>query len=195
MSYPLSLRFKIIAIAEQLAVHDSSGRLMMYVKQKAFKLKEAITVYSDEGQQWPLYHIAADRVIDFSASYSITDSDGSPVGVVRRKGMKSLWRSSYEIVTNEGKVFTASEENPWAKVADGLFSGIPILGILSGYLFHPSYLISATGSVGAIRARKRPAFLESMFQVDRLSAQLKAEEERLLVIGMVVVLLGERRRG
>ena len=55
MSYPLSLRFKIIAIAEQLAVHDSSGRLMMYVKQKAFKLKEAITVYSDEGQQWPLY--------------------------------------------------------------------------------------------------------------------------------------------
>ena len=195
MSYPLSLRFKILAIVEQLAVQDANGQLMMYVKQKAFKLKESITVYSDAGQMWPLYHIAADRVIDFSVSYSITDADGKSVGVVRRKGMKSLWRSNYEIVTNEGKVFTASEENPWAKVADSFFGDLPVLGLLSGYVFHPSYLISANGSGAALRAKKQPSLLESTFRIDRLPARLTPDEERLLVIGMVVVLLGERRRG
>lgn len=38
---------------------------------KAFKLKEAITVFADEAQTRPLYHINAGRVIDFSATYTI----------------------------------------------------------------------------------------------------------------------------
>ena len=111
MSYPLTLRFKILAVARQIAVHDSSQRLLMYVKQKAFKLKEAVTVFADEAQTRPLYKIAADRVIDFSATYNITANDGTYVGAIRQKGMKSLWRARYEIVRNGTVVFTASEKS------------------------------------------------------------------------------------
>lgn len=195
MSYPLTLRFKILAIHQQLAVHDSSNQLMMYVKQKAFKLKEAITIYADEAQTRPLYHINADRVIDFSATYTITDAEGNYIGAVRQKGMKSFWRSHYDIVDGDRVVFTATEENPWSKVANNFFEEIPILGALSGYVFHPTYVLSANGSGSAVRAMKQPAFLESMFRIERLPAKLSPGDERLAVIGTVTTLLLERRRG
>jgi hypothetical protein len=194
VSYPLTLRFKILAVARQMSVHDSSQRLLMYVKQKAFKLKEAITIYADEAQTRPLYRIAADRIIDFSATYEITASDGSYVGAIRQKGMQSLWRSRYEIVRGSDVVFTASEENPWAKVGNSIFEGIPLIGALSGYVFHPRYIISANGS-GVLRATKQAAFFESVFTAERLATPIPAEDERLLLIGAVTVLLLERRRG
>ena len=195
MSYPLALRFKILAVAQQIAVYDSSQRLLMYVKQKAFKLKEAITVFADEAQTRPLYRIAADRIIDFSATYAITTADGENVGAIRQKGMKSLWRARYEIVRGNDVIFTVSEENPWTKFADGVFQGIPLIGILSGYLFHPKYLISTSAGTGVIRATKQPAFLEGLFTVERLPTQLSPDDERLLLIGAVTMVLLERRRG
>ena len=195
MSYPLTLRFKILAIARQLSVTGSDGRLLMYVKQKAFKLKEAITVFADEGQTRPLYRIAADRIIDFSATYTISDESGVELGAIRQKGARSLWRSRYDIVRQGELVFTAAEENPWTKVANSLFEGIPVVGALSGYVFHPRYLISTSGGQPVVRVEKQGAFLESVFDVTRLNATIPTEDERLLLIGTVTMVLLERRRG
>ena len=120
MSYPLTLRFKVIAIARQFSVEDNTGRLLMYVKQKAFKLREAITVYADATQTRELYYIKADRIIDFSARYNITDGEGREIGAVRQQGMRSLWRARYDILRGDDVVFEMKEENPWAKVGDQL---------------------------------------------------------------------------
>jgi hypothetical protein len=195
VSYPLTLRFKVLAIARQLSVLDSSGHLLMYAKQKAFKLKEAITIYADEEQTRPIYRIAADRIIDFSATYEISDAQGGYMGAVRQKGMQSLWRSRYEVVRGPDVVFTATEENPWSKVANGWFEGIPIVGVLSGYVFHPRYIVSASGGETVVRAEKKPAFFESVFEVERLPVPLSADDERLLIIAAVTMLLLERSRG
>ena len=69
MNFPLELRFRIVAISAQASLRDASGHLLCYVKQKAFKLKEAVTVFGDEAQQRPLYHINADRVLDISFNH------------------------------------------------------------------------------------------------------------------------------
>jgi hypothetical protein len=42
---------------------------------------------------------------------------------------------------------------------------------------------------------KQPAFLESVFKVERLPAAIPPEDERLLLIGAVVMVLLERQRG
>ncbi|MGH7460830.1 MAG: hypothetical protein ACREMA_07355 [Longimicrobiales bacterium] len=195
MSYPLALRFKKIAIARQLAVEDNSGQLMLYVKQQAFKLKEAVTVYGDREQTRPLYRVNADRVIDFSATYHIADAGGQGLGSIRQKGMQSFWRARYDIVRDGAVVFSVQEENPWAKMADGFLGEVPVIGLLTGYLFHPRYVITTPDGKEVIRAVKQPAFLESLFQVNRLATPLKPEDERLLLIGAVVMILLERRRG
>ena len=87
------------------------------------------------------------------------------------------------------------EENPFAKVMDNLLGEIPILGLLSGYLFHPRYLVTSADGAELIRATKRPALLESLFHIERLPNRLSGEDERLLLIGTVVMVLLERRSG
>jgi uncharacterized protein YxjI len=195
MSYPLTIRFKVLAIARQLSVTDNTGRLLMYVKQKAFKLKEAITVFADEAQTMPLYRINADRVIDFSANYTITDAGGQVLGRVKQQGMRSIWRARFDMVQDDNVVFEVREENPWAKVGDAFMGDVPILGFFAGYLFHPKYLVSRADGTPVLRATKRPALFEGLFSVERLPAELTPEAERLLLIGTVTVLMLERTRG
>jgi hypothetical protein len=53
MNYPLHLSFEILSLARKIAVTDATGNLSFYVKQKMFKLKEAVTVFADAEQQLP----------------------------------------------------------------------------------------------------------------------------------------------
>jgi uncharacterized protein YxjI len=95
--------FKLLGAAFRLKTAD--GRLLAYSKQKAFKLREDIRVYSDEAQTIELLHIRADRIIDFSAAYSVVDSrTGEHVGSLRRKGWSSMFRDSWELLDPQGNV-------------------------------------------------------------------------------------------
>jgi len=194
MDYPLQLTFKILAIARQLSVRDAGGRLVFYVRQKAFKLKEAVTVFADEGQTTPLYTIAADRVLDFSAQYNFNDAHGRRLGSVKRQGMKSLWKARYEVQTAAGAPLTIQEANPWAKVLDSLVGEIPVVGMFTGYLLHPAYLVSKTDGSVVLRLEKQPAFLEGRYKIEKLGV-LDEEVERAALLALVMVVLLERRRG
>lgn len=195
LNYPLRLSFKILAIARQLSVTDSGGSLVLYVKQKAFKLKESVTVFADEGQTQPLFTIGADRVIDFSARYNITDVRGAVVGSMKRQGMKSLWRSRYDIMSNEQVVMTIQEVNPWSKVFDSLFGEIPILGMFTGYFFHPAYDVLRPNGQPVMRLTKEPAFLEGKFRIDQTGTLQSQGEEILVVLSLLMMVLLERARG
>ena len=195
INFPLDLRFKLVALSGQISVTDATGQLICYVKQKAFKLKEAVTVFADVAQTRPLYTIAADRVLDISAQYHIQDTAGAPIGTVQRRGMRSLWRAHYEIHRDGAPAFLMQEENPWIKVIDGLLEEIPIVGMLTGYVLHPAYRATrAGGGEAVLRAVKQPALFEGRYKVDRIGA-LSDDEERLVVLGVLMLLLLERTRG
>ena len=74
MDYPLDMRFKIFGFAPQIFVNDAKGASVFYVRQKLFKLKEAVKVFKDNSQSDLQYEIKADRIIDFSAKYHFKDS-------------------------------------------------------------------------------------------------------------------------
>jgi hypothetical protein len=193
--FPLDLRFKTIAVAPQISVFDAAGDLQLYVKQQAFRLKESVTVFRDAAQTHPVYRIAADRVLDISANYRIGDEDGSPLGTLRRRGMRSLWRAHYEVHRHGGALLTIREENPWVKVLDGLLGEIPIVGFFTGYMLHPAYRVSRAGAEAPLlRAVKRPAFFEGRYTIEQATA-LDASEQMLAVLSVLMMLLLERRRG
>jgi len=194
MEYPLNFSFKIMALAPQLAVTDASGNLVYYVKQKLFKLKEEVTVFSDREQTQPLYKINADRVIDFSARYHFSDPAGNALGSVKRQGMKSIFKARYDILDGEEIVMNIAEENPWVKVIDAVIGEIPIVGIFSGYMFHPKYLLSRADGTPIMRLTKQPAFLEGKFSLDKLAEISQGEEQRALLSLLMMILL-ERARG
>lgn len=195
MNFPLTLKFKKLAISHQIFVTDAAGHLLWYVKQKAFKLKEAITVFGDEAQTRPLYTINADRILDFSARYKMADMNGRELGTVQRRGMRSFWRAHYEFERGGTVMFEAHEENPWAKVGDRLFGELPVIGLFAGYVFHPRYLITRRGPGAAVmRIEKRPSFLQGTFVIERLTA-MTSEEEEAVALGVMVLVLLEKRRG
>jgi hypothetical protein len=194
VNYPLQLSFKILAIARQLSVTDATGRLVFYVKQKAFKLKESVTIFADLEQTLPLYTINADRVLDFSASYHLTDRYGAPIGIVRRQGMRSVWKAHYEIVDGDVPALTIQEANPWIKFLDGLIGEIPVIGMLTGYFFHPAYMVVRQDGTAVMRLEKQPAFLEGRYSIEKLASLSEPEEIRVL-LGLLMVVLLERSRG
>jgi hypothetical protein len=196
MRFPLDLRFKIVAIAPQISVTDASGALLLYVKQKAFKLKESVTVFQDVEQTRPLYHMTADRVLDVSAQYRIEEAGGAPLGVLQRHGMRSLWRAHYEVHRGGGGPLLAiREENPWVKLLDGLLGEIPVLGLFSGYVLHPAYRVTrAAGQATIMRAVKQPALFEGRYTLERLE-ELAPADQTLAVLAALMMLLLERNRG
>lgn len=196
MNYPLDLSFKILAIAPQIAVTDADGDLVLYVKQKAFKLKEDVTVFADEAQSRPVYRITADRIIDFNARYEITSSStGEILGAVKRQGMKSFWKSHYDVTDARGAVaFSVREANPWVKVFDSLLGEVPVIGMLTGYAFHPAYVVARPNGTPMFRVTKRPAFLEGKYRVT-IEGKYTEADEALALPAMIMMLLLERMRG
>jgi uncharacterized protein YxjI len=195
MDYPLQLLFKTIALAPQVSVTDAGGRLVFYVRQKLFKLKDAVTVFGDAQQTQPLYTINADRVFDFNARFHFADTSGNPIGAVQRMGVRSLWRTHYDIIDNDGNV-TASihEENPWTKVFDSLLGDLPLLGMFTGYFFNPTYGVTRPDGTLVLRLVKRPSFLEGKFSIEK-HGQLGDEEETRTLLGLLMMVLLERMKG
>jgi uncharacterized protein YxjI len=194
MQFPLTLTFKKLALSPQISVTDANGELLFYVKQKLFKLKEAVTVFGDREQTKPLYTIQADRVIDFSAHYYFRDQNGTDLGSVKRQGRKSLWKAHYDIYAGDQIVGNIQEENAWIKVADALFNEIPVVGIFTGYLFNPTYLVSRPDGTVVVKVKKQPAFLESSFTIEEAVDIDEAAEIRT-ILSIVMMTLLERMRG
>lgn len=196
LQYPLQLSFKVLALASQATVTDAAGRVVLYTKQKLFKFREHVEIFTDNTQSSLLAEIKTRKVIDWSARYMFTDAQGGAIGSVGRRGWRSIWRAHYESFNPGDEVpdFSIREENPGAKVMDSLLGEIPLLGLLSGYFFHPKYLASRASGEGAMRLTKEPAFFEGKFKLEKL-ADLSTREEMNLILSFMMLVLLERRRG
>ena len=195
MKYPLTLTFKLLALASQIYVRDANGNLVGYVKQKLLKLKEDINVFADEEQTELMFNIKADRVIDFSAQYNFTDSGGKFLGSIKRQGMRSIWRTHYQIFDEQNQqVLEINEENAWVKVFDALVGEIPVVGIFTGYVFNPAYIVSKTDESPVVRLQKQPAMFEGKFLVS-IETQISPDQESLILLSVLTMTLLERARG
>lgn len=85
-------------------IYGPNDELAMYCKMKAFKLKEDLRLYTDETLSTEVLTIQADRVIDFSAAYTVKDpTTGETVGALRRKGLKSILRDEWTVIGSNGQ--------------------------------------------------------------------------------------------
>jgi len=109
--------------------------------------------------------------------------------------MRSIWKANYEISDNAGNhALNINEENGWVKVMDALFGEIPIVGMFSGYLFNPTYIISRIDGTPIARLAKQPAFMQGEFKLEPMQ-QLVGDEETRVLLGALTMTLLERMRG
>ena len=197
LAFPLRLTFKLLAFAPQFYVHDTNGAAVAYVKQKLFKFKEAVTVYADERQADVRFQIQADRVIDFSARYNFTDAQGMSLGCIKQRGLRSLWKARFDVIDNEMPIFDINEKSMLTRFLDSLFGQIPVVGLLSGYLFQPAYEVTRLGGEAVMTLTKKPALFEGRFDIELTGAgnRLTPREADQLLLSLMMLVLLERNRG
>jgi len=96
-------------------IYDPQGVLAFFCEMKAFKLKEDLRVYADENKGIELLTIKARQILDVSAAYDVVDStNGEKVGVLKRKGLKSVIRDEWVIMNPQDQEIGAILEDSMA---------------------------------------------------------------------------------
>lgn len=99
------LKRQAIALTGRFRFYDPMGNLVMFSEQKMFRWKEDIRVYADEAKTREVLSIKARQMMDFSASYDVVDTEmNQKVGVLRRKGFRSLLRDEWEVLDENDNV-------------------------------------------------------------------------------------------
>lgn len=92
-------------------VYDEQGRVVLYSKQKAFRLKEDFRVYADERQLDELLVIRTPQILDLGATYHVEDATrGEQIGALRRKALKSILYDSWVYLGPDGEELGRLEE-------------------------------------------------------------------------------------
>ncbi len=93
------LKRQILALTGTFRIYDPSGNLLLFSQQKMFRLRDDIRVYGDEAKSQVLLMIKSRQILDFSAAFDVIDSAANQkVGVLRRKGWRSLVRDEWEVL-------------------------------------------------------------------------------------------------
>ncbi|MBN2147935.1 MAG: hypothetical protein JW726_11125 [Anaerolineales bacterium] len=106
------LKRQVLALTGKIRIYNPSGQLLLFSQQKMFRLKEDIRVYSDEGKTLELLHIQARQILDFSAAYDVLDVQANQkVGVLRRKGFRSMLQDEWEVLDANDQPFGVLKED------------------------------------------------------------------------------------
>jgi hypothetical protein len=172
--------FRLFGAGFTLTTFD--GRLLAASEQKAFKLKEDIRVNEGSTAGLEILRIAADRIIDFSAAYQVTDSrTGEHIGTLRRKGWSSLFRDSWEILDEDGVVRgKVVEDSAWKAAVRRL---VDLASLFLPQTFH----IEVEGRIVGTMKQNFNVFVQK-FEVD-LTHDAEGFLPRPLAVATVILLL------
>lgn len=94
--------FKILG--DSFHIFDAQGNIVAFCKQKAFRLREDLRVYTDESQSTELMRIGTRQIIDFSPTFIVTLGDTGELVRFQRRGMRSTFvRDEWEVLSPSGK--------------------------------------------------------------------------------------------
>ena len=143
------LRRKVLKVfGASFHVYDGD-RIVAFCNQKAFKLREDIRLFADEAQTRELLWIRARQIVDFSACYDVVDSQTQQkVGALRRRGMKSIVRDSWEVLDADDKPIGKVEE-------DNMFLAL-VRRLLSNLVPQKFHLQAARGGAARLQQRWNP---------------------------------------
>lgn len=95
-----TIRKKVLSLmGAEFSVMDEQDNVVLYAKQKAFKFKEDVRLYTSKDMTEEVITIHARNIIDISATYDILDAkSGKSLGAVRRDGIKSMLKDEWKIL-------------------------------------------------------------------------------------------------
>jgi hypothetical protein len=178
--FELRRKFWKLAGAEIYISDSTTQQEVGYIKMKAWKLREDIRIFTDRSMQQEIAQIHARQIIDFGATYDVTDSGTQQqLFSLRRKGLKSTFiRDHWDLLDTSGAAFGSIQETSSTLALARRWLEILPYGDLIGLVFSfvpQTYVITIAQPTGGsavvanIIHRKNP-FIVKM-SVDTTTAQ------------------------
>lgn len=166
-----TVRRKILTVlGAKFHVYDEQGHVVAFCHQKAFKLREDIRLYTEETMTDTLLLLRARSIIDFGVTLDVVLPDGSSLGSMRRKGMRSTF------VRDEWQIFDPSDRRVATLSELGSFAPFARRFIDNAAVFMPQKFSMVRDSDGAEIARYRQHFHPMVY---RLGISPIREDEHL----------------
>ena len=180
------IRRKVLTIfGQKFHVYDQNGDLLLFTKQRAFKLKEDIRIFSDESMTSERLIIQARSIVDFSAAYDVVDVEaGVKVGALRRKGFRSILRDSWEFLGPNDEVLGTVQEDSMTMAMLRRF-----LSNLIPQRFHVS---SGSGTIATYRQHFNPFIFKLRVHLEPNASE--TIDPRLVLAGGILLAAIEGRQ-
>ena len=185
-----TLRAKVFDLVPQFFIYDDSGAMVGYCRQKLFKFREEMILYTDRSRETELLRIKARQIIDFAATYDVKLPNGEIIGSLRRKGLKSTF------VRDEYIVFDADDTQIASLKEDSTFRALVRRFVDNASFFMPQKFHLSDMS-GREIARFRQHFNPFIF---RIGVAVIEEDEQLddlmlLAIAVLAAVIEGRQKG
>lgn len=192
--YPLHFLFKITTITNDFTATDATGKTIFFVREKFFKLRDHIKVFRDESREEVVYDMVSNKIIDFQQTFTIANTQQHAIGKVRKKTLRSFFKATYHLQDNNGNLlYTVKERNAMVRFMDAVLGEIPLIGMMSGYVFNPKYVVSDLQGKELMELIKKPSFWGRKFEVQKLSNTSFNEEQ--VVLSLMLMVIQQRDRG
>ena len=169
-------------LGKAFQIYDEAGNLVLYSRQKPFKLREDFRVYSDETQSKEVLVIKTPQILDISATYGVQDATtGEVVGAIRRRGLKSIIRDEWTFVSSSGQEI--------GKLTESSMLGALVSRFIN--LIPQEYVVLADDKeVAKIKQHFNPFILRYTMTITEESLSI----DRRLLIAAGILLAGIERR-
>lgn len=183
------MRAKVFDLVPQFFVFDEDRQIVGYCRQKLFRFREELVLFTDRSRETVLLRIKARQIIDFGATYDVLLPSGQPIGSLRRKGLKSTFvRDEYAVYDESGaEIATLQEDSVLRAMARRLVD--------SAAAFMPQKLHLRDTS-GREVARFRQHFNPLVFKIGIavLEDDDQLDDLMLIAIGVVAAAIEGRQR-
>ena len=162
-------------------VYAPDGSLSAFVEQPWFRLRTELTLYADEAQTRPILIIKNRRFAAVNMEHDLFDAQtGQRLGVVRTRGLRSLFRDTWDILD-------ADERPAGIMTEDGAYFWRRILKLIPG-----RHRIELGGRVAA-HITQVFHFFRREFELD-LVQQDDPIEPRFAIACALIAMMADLRR-
>jgi uncharacterized protein YxjI len=180
------IKKKALRIVDQYWIEDQNGTKLAYSKQKFWKIKEDIRIYTDESMAQELFRIMQAQIIDAWGKFDVIDSATNIyLGYFRRKALMSAF------VSDEWEMYNMNNQMI-GRLAEGTGRGLARKYIPFGALIPEKITMELNGQP-VVQINQRFKIIGDIWDIQCHSLPNQFDR-RVLLAGVILMAMIERQR-